>query len=533
MAALHHGDGRRVGVGAETSPLALGEEALDDGLGADVDGAGAELLREHRRLLHPGDHLHLRLDPGLLVVDDALLLAEGLDDGAHVAQVVARNAREEVVLDLELQPAVEPVDERVADDVLRRAQLHAVPVVVPVDHLHGVAVVRLHREVAQADLHVQQPGDDVAHEREAELRGRRRAGHGRDERDVPRQEEHVRHHLVVAVGHLVLGEEADPALHVEVEARQRHDGVVEPVLVRQQHARRGVEGDVALLVAGEEAELVAEDLGRHGEDGHVLDVRVVLHGVAHHVVHVVRVLPPVHADAGEQVADDEPRREVLGAHVGDAVVAHVVAEEGALLPEEPHHEAREDVLAGEALGRHGERDGGREEEREPRHQLHVVGPARLEHALLEQALLDAAEPQRDLRLLQVRDVADVVVRQHGPVHLGRVEAGEGVRGVLSPHVLQCLVAPRVPLEHAGHIVDLAVDDHPQIILWGGGGECTAASRRFCGAAHPRQNPPSAKNCLAQKLTRCACNRRRTFVLCAATSATVIFRKGSDLFASRL
>ena len=35
------------------------------------------------------------------------------------------------------------------------------------------------------------------------------------------------------------------------------------------------------------------------QHGHVLDVGVVLHGVAHHVVRVVVALPPAHGEAHE------------------------------------------------------------------------------------------------------------------------------------------------------------------------------------------------------------------------------------------
>ena len=73
-------------------------------------------------------------------------------DSPGLTEVVAGEAGEEVVLDLELEAAVEPVHEARAVHIHGRGELHAEPVVVMARV--GVVVVRVHGEVGDADLYV-------------------------------------------------------------------------------------------------------------------------------------------------------------------------------------------------------------------------------------------------------------------------------------------------------------------------------------------------------------------------------------------
>ena len=67
-----------------------------------------------------------------------------------------------MVLHLELQPDVDPVEERRGHDVHRRAQLHLIPL--RVARGVGRPLVRLHRPVREHDLHVQDARDGVRYE---------------------------------------------------------------------------------------------------------------------------------------------------------------------------------------------------------------------------------------------------------------------------------------------------------------------------------------------------------------------------------
>ena len=81
-----------------------------------------------------------------LLVRQPLLPRERLHQHARPGQIVPRDARKEVVRHLEVQPAVDERDVRVADDVRRRAQLPRG------EGLGRAQVDRGHREVRQDDL---------------------------------------------------------------------------------------------------------------------------------------------------------------------------------------------------------------------------------------------------------------------------------------------------------------------------------------------------------------------------------------------
>ena len=134
-------------------------------------------------VLEVRQHLTVGLVERHRVVVKAELPADRGDVLGHVAEVAARNAREEVVLDLELQAAVEPVERARAVPVERAAELQDRPRLelrarTPVVHVAG--------EMARADHGVeQQPGNDAGDQaaRDAEAHAR----DGRQDRGVPRE----------------------------------------------------------------------------------------------------------------------------------------------------------------------------------------------------------------------------------------------------------------------------------------------------------------------------------------------------------
>lgn len=76
-----------------------------------------------RNLPQVGKHFLRALEHAGLVVVDTVLLAEGLHESVHLAEVVAGDLGEEVVIHLVLEPAAEPVDERRARHVPRSSDL--------------------------------------------------------------------------------------------------------------------------------------------------------------------------------------------------------------------------------------------------------------------------------------------------------------------------------------------------------------------------------------------------------------------------
>jgi hypothetical protein len=178
----------------------------------------------------------------------------------------------------------------------------------------------------------------------------------RQARAEPRPEDAEAGHLgeppAVAAVCGTLGQEA-VRVGVEIEASERHDDVVERVLVLEEEARRRVEEEGAAVVRAPEAvrprrrRLLADSLGGRGgdeegrvdgEEGHVLDVRVVLRVVRDEVVHVVVVAPPAQAEAAERRGDKDANGAVDGVVACDAAVAGIVRRERHLVPEEAEAE---------------------------------------------------------------------------------------------------------------------------------------------------------------------------------------------------
>ena len=103
-------------------------------------------------LLEDAGNLTVALDKAELGVLEPALLGELLDDEARLAEVVAGEAREEVVRDLEVQAAVDELDRGRADHVDGGAQLARE------EGLAGAEVGGRAREVREHDLGAAQRG---------------------------------------------------------------------------------------------------------------------------------------------------------------------------------------------------------------------------------------------------------------------------------------------------------------------------------------------------------------------------------------
>ena len=263
--------------------LPTGIETVPDGTVVEL-GCGSELVIVAAVVgdaLELSHELDVAPDEAGRVVANAVLLAEGDHQLLRLAEVVPRETRPKVVLDLELQSAVEPVHPARARHIHGGLELHGEPLVRVI--VVGATVVGVHVEVREADLHVEDACDGVRHEEEHQRDGPR--GHGGAEGGEPDGEAKEGHHLELALRDSLAGEQQEPGLKIQVEARKSHDRVEREVLVADQEAGDEVVHLEELAVV--RAEEALEHFLGDGEYGDVLDVGVVLDRVAHDVMHVV------------------------------------------------------------------------------------------------------------------------------------------------------------------------------------------------------------------------------------------------------
>ena len=125
------------------------------------------------------------------------------------------------------------------------------------------------------------------------------------------------------------------------------------MLIPQHKLRHRVKGHDAVVVGASQA---LEEGRGDGEEGHVLDVRVVGGGVGDEVVDVVVALPPAAGEAAEEIGDQDADAAVGVEVVGYAHVAGVVHGEDELVPEQTEEDGRESevVRAEEVEGEEGE-----------------------------------------------------------------------------------------------------------------------------------------------------------------------------------
>jgi len=112
-------------------------------------------------VVHAGNSFDVALDEAGIMVMNSVLLAKSNDQGLTIAQVVARQTREEMVLNLELEAAVEPVHPLGAIDVHSSLHLLVEPLVIFDSMGVGMAVKCVHREVTEGNLNVQHSRDEV------------------------------------------------------------------------------------------------------------------------------------------------------------------------------------------------------------------------------------------------------------------------------------------------------------------------------------------------------------------------------------
>jgi hypothetical protein len=421
---------------------------------------------------------HICVQEGGCGIGQPMLLAKVTHGRRNLPKVAPRQAGEQMVLNLELQAAMEPIHPRRAQDVERACRLLLEPVVAL-----GWPDVHIGREVVQAELDVLDPAEGKAekHERHP-LPPIRQARH---QQRVPSPERGDTGDLKQPLRHPLLGQDEDSGLRQKIYPGDAHYRVEGPVLVADEEFRGGVEGQGPLVEAGP---YVAEQLGGDSEERHVLEVRVMIQAVAGDVVRVVVAFPPRDAEASEAVSGEDLHDAVQERMARDAVVARVVAHPAGLDPDEADEPPSEHVRRGAGAGedeveRRVEEDGHQGE-------LYPGGGA------------DALEEARGGELRQeaavvggrggdgvVGEAADEEAAEER-ARRGRVVGGEGVGGVLPRQGDEREVAARVVGKPGRHVVHVARDGDPEVgggrvlaELLGGDQAHVAGARGVSGGRH--------------------------------------------------
>ena len=277
-----------------------------------------------------------------LRIAEILLGAVGADDRLDQPQVRPRHAREQVVLDLEVEPAHRDLHEETTADVARHHHLAAeeVDLHVPGHDRHALVARREGPTQAQAE-------DRHLHEEE---------GDGQAPGQEQRQRDDVRHQPRGDQGNL----------QAPMRGRPVRDDVAQSGLVEVEPLEGEQREEQPPLTAQEPGSGCRVpprgDLPREGKRARP-DVRVTSFLVGVGVVEVVLALPPAQAETGEDRGED-PRRPVVPSSRREHLpVGGVVTEETELGHHESERDREQQLEPGVAQGhdrdpdRHERRDG--------------------------------------------------------------------------------------------------------------------------------------------------------------------------------
>mmetsp|Transcript_14621 Transcript_14621/g.22580 ORF Transcript_14621/g.22580 Transcript_14621/m.22580 type:complete len:234 (+) Transcript_14621:584-1285(+) len=230
-----------------------------------------------------------------------MLLAKVNEHTLYTTQVVTRNPRPNVVHSLELQTTMKPVHPCGTINVQRRKQLCSNISIGTI--IIGHALIGGHTEMTQGNLHVQDARNIVRQDVKQHTTQDSRKLHGQCVH--PHMKPYQRPNLPLPLPHILrraVNTDAtgmQQTLHVQIEPRERHDGIVQPVLILDEHMRRFVQRKIIIEPRAENFTL--QKPFRNGKNGQMLNVRIMLDRIGHNVVHIMTPLPPT---------DAEPRKKV-------------------------------------------------------------------------------------------------------------------------------------------------------------------------------------------------------------------------------
>ena len=261
-----------------------------------------------------------------------MFVAYGLDVGAGGAEVLAGHLGVEVVLDVEVQPSVEPVHAAPRVDVHVRQDLKLVP---------GDAVELIHRDeglrvVTEDELEVEHPLD---------------AGHDRVEGGTlaPRRQATQHHDHPRPVQ-----DDAEPLVPAPLDAVAIGEDLVAADDDDERHERDVLDLDEEVLDdAAEQREQLLVLRPRQLPHLRVDEARRHVDGVRHDVVDDVLVVPPVRAHAEADGAEDDTEEAIPERLARHRLVHAVVHDEAALLEEERDEHRAQHVHAETVETEHG------------------------------------------------------------------------------------------------------------------------------------------------------------------------------------
>mmetsp|Transcript_62509 Transcript_62509/g.116204 ORF Transcript_62509/g.116204 Transcript_62509/m.116204 type:complete len:284 (-) Transcript_62509:212-1063(-) len=205
----------------------------------------------------------------------------------------------------------------------------------------------------------------------------------------------------------------------------------------------------------------AEDVGCDSKYGLVLDIWIILNGVANNVVHVVTPLPPRERNALADIAKSRAPPVVILPAVAYRIVSYVMTNEGRLLPEEGKEEGADEVLC-DTWTHYCKVQCTKQKCQIPHDLVEIVRWPSLKHTPPQQLLANLSVLLHKLGHLVVFNVANVVDWQQLLVDAGRVIVCKGISDIFPSEVHYWKPATRVGVHILRHIVGLALDAQPRI-----------------------------------------------------------------------
>lgn len=129
--------------------------------------------------------------------------------------------------------------------------------------------------------------------------------------------------------------QVDLALSVEIEVAEEEDWIVKILLVLDDGLRKGVVSHNLIVIGAPQR--VEEAVGNR-EEGHMLDIWIVLGRVGHNVMYIVPALPPTLTEASEKVSKENSNGGIDVVVVRDAHMASIMAGQGKLMPKKAEEE---------------------------------------------------------------------------------------------------------------------------------------------------------------------------------------------------
>mmetsp|Transcript_8151 Transcript_8151/g.12122 ORF Transcript_8151/g.12122 Transcript_8151/m.12122 type:complete len:232 (+) Transcript_8151:700-1395(+) len=196
------------------------------------------------------------------------------------------------------------------------------------------ALVSGHTEMTQGNLHVQDAGNIVRQNVKQHTTQDSRKLHGQGVH--PHMKAHQSPNLPLPLPHILRcavntnATGMQQTLHVQIEPCKRHDGVIKPVLILDEHMRCFVQRQIIIEPRAEN--FILQKLFRNGKNGQMLNIRIMLDRIGDNVVHIVTPLPPTDAEPRKKVTKKQTQRRIQNTIVRNAIMPQIMPNKRRLLP---------------------------------------------------------------------------------------------------------------------------------------------------------------------------------------------------------